>query len=279
MLLENEIISRRSELSAAKQALLEKRLLGLGQGTAGKASIPRRSQPASAAPSFAQQRLWFLDQLHPGRPLYNFPIALRLIGPLDRNALEQALAAIVARHESLRTRFASMDGEPLQIISDAASLELPLADLTRAPQATRAAEAERMLAAEAGKPFNLGKDLMIRCLLLKLEPAEHVLMVTMHHIATDAWSVGIFFRELGLLYEAFHGGRASELPELPIHTRISRYGNDSGWPARCWKSNLLTGNKNWVARRNFWICQPTVPGRWADISRRDANPCLTKGTC
>jgi len=230
MLLETEIASLRSEPSA-KPAQTERRVTGPAQSSSRMASIPRRSEPDSPSPAFAQQRLWFLDQLYPESPLYNFPLALRITGPLDREALKRAFTAIMARHEALRTHFVSVDGNPVQVIADPPAIELPEADLTRGPKAAREAEAERMLAAEARRPFNLAKDLMMRCLLLKLEPTEHILMVTMHHIATDAWSAGIFLSELAACYDAFSAGSAPVLPELPI-----QYADFAVWQ-RAW----LTG--------------------------------------
>jgi amino acid adenylation domain-containing protein/HAD superfamily phosphatase (TIGR01681 family) len=216
MFLENELASRREESSAAKQTLLERRLQGLVKGSPRTSSIPRRSGQNHVPLSFTQQRLWFLDQLHPESPVYNFPIALRLRGPLNVEALQHAFRAIVTRHEALRTRFVSMEGNPVQVISEPLAVELPLADLTQMVPALREAEVQRLAMAEARRPFNLSKDLMLRVLLLKLEPAEHILVVTIHHIATDAWSMGILFRELAAFYGAFIGGQKPSLAELPI---------------------------------------------------------------
>ncbi len=157
-----------------------------------------------------------MDQLHPASPLYNFVVAWRVKGPLDREALERSLSAIIARHEVLRTRFVSVEGQPAQMISAPAPVEVPVNDLSALPPATREAEMQRLLDAEAARPFNLSQDSMTRCLLLKLDAAEHVLLVTTHHIATDAWSAGIFFRELAVGYEAFCAGRSPSLPPLPI---------------------------------------------------------------
>ncbi len=208
MFLENEIASR-SELSDAKRTLPENR-------PERPARIARLAARNGVPLSFAQQRLWFLDQLHPASPLYNFPVALRLTGTLNQKALECSLSAIVARHEVLRTRFVSVEGNPAQIISEPMVVELPLTDLSQMPAALREAETQRLLGAEAKRPFNLARDLMLRCVLLKLDAAEHILMVTIHHIATDAWSAEIFFRELAAGYEAFCAGRPVLLPSLPI---------------------------------------------------------------
>ncbi len=214
MFLENEIASR-SELSGANQTLREKRPERPAPDHQ-PARILRRAVRNNVPLSFAQQRLWFLDQLYPASPQYNFPIALRVTGALNRGALERSLSAIVARHEVLRTCFVSVEGNPTQIISEPEVVALQMTDLSQMPAAAREAEAQRLLSMEAKRPFNLARDPMMRCLLLQLGATEHILMVTIHHIATDAWSAGIFIRELAAGYEAFSAERTLSLPELPI---------------------------------------------------------------
>ncbi len=217
MFLQNEIASRRPEVSAAKPTSPEKRRRERLPRGGARQPIPRRAAGRNQAPlSFAQQRLWFLDQLHPESPLYNFPVALRVTGPLNREALQRALSAIVARHEVLRTRFISIEGDAAQVISAPANVDLPVVDLSGMLKAARETEMRRLLQAEAERPFNLANDLMLRCLLLKLEASEHVLMITIHHIATDAWSAGIFSRELSAYYGAFNARRPFSLSELPV---------------------------------------------------------------
>src|SRR5258706_4101012 len=130
MIVEEKITSRRAELSAGKKALLEKRLRGARKDTA-RTVIPRRTRRGRAPLSFAQQRLWFLNQLEPGSPLYNMPVALRLRGRLDRAALQKSLNAIVARHEALRTRFEAEDGNPVQVIAETAVVEIAETDLSQ----------------------------------------------------------------------------------------------------------------------------------------------------
>ncbi|MDB6111552.1 MAG: hypothetical protein JWR69_3302, partial [Pedosphaera sp.] len=193
-----------------------KRSAASSRTAARKFQIPRCSKKGGLALGFAQQRLWFLDQLHPESPLYNFPIAFRLTGQLNREAVEYSLNAILVRHEALRTRFVCVEGNPAQTIDEPLSLKLPVVDLTHVPIDARELEAQRLVASEAKRPFNLAQDLMVRALLLQLEPQEHILVVTVHHIATDAWSMGIFFGELAVFYEARAAGRPAEIPELPI---------------------------------------------------------------
>ncbi|EEF60978.1 amino acid adenylation domain protein [Pedosphaera parvula Ellin514] len=216
MLLENELASGQPEASTQKPTLLERRLQGVGKGNARASSIPRRLKPNHIDLAFAQQRLWFLDQLTPESPLYNFPTAFRLAGNLDVLALQRSLDAIVARHEALRTRFVSVEGTPVQVISDISAVDLPLVDLTKTLPSLREAEAQRLMIVEARRPFNLSQDTMMRALLIKLDSAGHILVVTIHHIATDAWSMGIFFRELSTLYAANCSGTSADLPELKI---------------------------------------------------------------
>ncbi|MFP2933270.1 amino acid adenylation domain-containing protein, partial [Pyxidicoccus sp. 3LG] len=166
--------------------------------------------------SFAQQRLWFIDQLQPGSPVYNMPTAVRLTGVLDVAALERALGALVERHESLRITFATNNGEPTQVIHPAAPLPLPQVDLSALPTAPRETETVRLATEEAGRPFDLQRGPIFRASLLRLAPQEHVLLVTMHHIVSDGWSIGVLVRELAAFYEAFASGTQPQLPPLPV---------------------------------------------------------------
>jgi amino acid adenylation domain-containing protein/FkbH-like protein len=216
MLLENDLASGQPATSPKKPTLLERGLQGGGKSKPRASVIPRRSKANHVDLAFAQQRLWFLDQLTPESSLYNFPTAFRLSGNLNLSALQRSLDAIVARHEALRTKFASVEGSPVQVICDASPVELRLVDLTRTLPTLREAEAQRLLMAEAQRPFNLSHDMMMRVLLIKLEPTMHILVVTIHHIATDAWSMGVFFRELSNLYAANCSGTVADLPELKI---------------------------------------------------------------
>ncbi|HEY0077792.1 MAG TPA: condensation domain-containing protein, partial [Pyrinomonadaceae bacterium] len=166
--------------------------------------------------SFAQQRLWFLDQLQPGSPAYNMPGRMRLSGRLDARALEESIDEVVRRHESLRTTFQARDGRPVQRISPHVRLQLPLADLSTLGDAERTRELERLSMEVSQQPFNLSEGALLRGLLVKLSDEEHVLLLTMHHIVSDGWSISIFIREVAVLYEAFSQGKESPLEELPI---------------------------------------------------------------
>ncbi|MFN2236119.1 MAG: amino acid adenylation domain-containing protein, partial [Anaerolineales bacterium] len=166
--------------------------------------------------SYAQQRMWFIDQLEPGKATYNILIALRLEGALDLTTMEQSLEEIVRRHESLRTTFPSVEGKPFQVISAPEPFMLPLNDLSELPEAKREMEARRLAAEEAQRPFDLARGPLLRAVLYRLSGKEHILLLTFHHIVTDGWSTGVFSHELAVLYEAFSTGKPSPLAELSI---------------------------------------------------------------
>ena len=166
--------------------------------------------------SFAQQRLWFLDQLEPDSPAYNIPAAYRVAGRLDASALERAINEVVRRHEVLRTTFAVVDGEPVQIVAPFLLVPLPVVDLRSLPADERESEALRLAVADAHRPFDLRRGPLLRARLLRLGEEGHVLFLNMHHIVSDGWSMGVLFRELSVLYGAFSRGESSPLADLPI---------------------------------------------------------------
>jgi surfactin family lipopeptide synthetase A len=167
--------------------------------------------------SYAQQRLWFLDQLVPHSAAYNVAWAWRLEGPLEPAALAGALGAIVARHEALRTTFAAgADGIPQQVIHPPAPVAVPLDDLSGRSAAERAGRAELLVREEAERPFDLARGPLLRARLVRLGAAEHLFLLTIHHIAFDGWSAGVFHRELARLYAGLARGEAVELEPLPI---------------------------------------------------------------
>ena len=171
----------------------------------------------SAIPlSYAQQRLWFLEQLNPDTAAYNIPFVFRLLGPLDLSALQQALNALVARHEIFRTTFSSYDGNPQQIIADHLSISIPAIDISAWPQAQRETEALRLASEEVQRPFDLAQGPLQRTLVVQLSANDHLLIITWHHIIIDGWSLGVFTRELRVLYEAFSHSRTPTLPALPL---------------------------------------------------------------
>jgi len=187
-----------------------------GEGHAAASASAARAGDGPAPLSFAQQRLWFLDHLSPGGSAYNLSRALRLSGSLDTAALERALGEIVRRHDALRTVFRAEGGEPVQIVHPAGEWTLAGDDLSALAAATREAEAARRVADEAGAPFDLARGPLFRARLLRLDAAEHVLVLTLHHAVGDGWSIGVLFREIEALYAAFSRGEASPLPPLPL---------------------------------------------------------------
>ena len=176
--------------------------------------IRRLASREGAELSFAQQRLWFLDQYEPGSGLYNIPAAVRLKGELDEKGLEWALGEIVKRHETLRTRFESVDGEPVQRIVPEVGFQLPVQDLSGREGAED--KAAKLVNEQARRAFDLSRDLMLRAQLIKVGDREHVLTVVLHHIASDGWSMGVLFKELSHLYQCYVKGESSSLPELEI---------------------------------------------------------------
>ncbi|MFL5381523.1 MAG: amino acid adenylation domain-containing protein, partial [Longimicrobiaceae bacterium] len=166
--------------------------------------------------SFAQERLWFIDRLEPGSAVYNLPLAWRLGGALDEAALERSLSEIVRRHESLRTVFAEADGSPVQVIAPFGAFALPVEDLSALGEAEREAALRHRAGEEMARPFDLAAGPLFRAALLRLGAEEHVLLLSMHHIVSDGWSMEVLFRELSALYAAYREGRGSPLPELPV---------------------------------------------------------------
>jgi amino acid adenylation domain-containing protein len=185
--------------------------------------------------SFAQQRLWFIEQLEPGQALYNIPIALRLHGALDVGLLGRAFAEVVRRHESLRTTFLAREGRPLQRIQPPpAEWPLPVTDLSALAPEERAGKLETLMTAEAIQPFELTTGPLLRTSLLRLGQEEHVLLLNMHHIISDGWSMGVLVREVAVAYEAAHEGRPSPLPELPV-----QYVDFARWHQRALTEEVL----------------------------------------
>jgi len=184
--------------------------------------------------SFAQQRLWFIDQLEPDRSVYNFPAAVRLKGPLNLMALKQSLNAIVKRHEALRTTFPIVDGRPVQVIAPLLTLTLPIVDLRELPEPEQESEVQRLATNEAQRPFDLAEGPLVRATVLQLGENEHVGLLTMHHIVSDGWSTGILIREMAVLYDAFCSERPASLPELPI-----QYADFAHWQRQWLEGEVL----------------------------------------
>src|ERR1051326_8102653 len=212
------------ELSGKKRAVLEALLREQGIGEAKTERIPRRTESEPAPLSFAQQRIWFLDQLEPESALYNIHTGVELLGPLNVPVLQRSIAEILRRHEALRTTFAVIDGRPVQIINKNASFKLPVNNLQQLDENQRRLKVSAWAEEDARRPFDLTKGPLLRANLLRLGETEHVLLLTIHHIISDGWSVGVFVRELAALYEAYTAGRPSPLQELSI-----QYADFAAW--------------------------------------------------
>lgn len=195
-------------------------------------SIPRRKDQIDLPLSFAQQRLWFLDRLEPGSSAYNMYSAQHLQGPLNIAAIEQSINQIFQRHESLRTTIHEMNGEPIQVIIPFSTLNLRMIRLQDSDD--REAEVDRLVHEELECPFDLAAGPLIRAAMLQLSADEHILLFTLHHIISDAWSSGVIFRELEILYEANLNGKVSALPELPI-----QYGDYALWQKEWFQGKRL----------------------------------------
>ncbi len=216
-------------------------------------AVPGAESPADEAPpplSFAQERLWVLDQLEPASPLYNMPAAVRLRGDLDRRALAASLGEVARRHEALRTSFPSAGGRPVPAVAPASSGELPVVDLAGLPPAARDGEGGALAAlaviaaSEARRPFDLARGPLLRTTLLCLEAREHALLVTLHHIVADGWSVGILVREISALYGACRAGLPS-----PLAAPRLQYADFARWQRRWLAGEALAGRLDRGRRR------------------------------
>ena len=176
------------------------------------------------AASFAQQRLWFIEQLMPGSVVYNIPGAIRILGPLNVTALEKSMQEVVRRHESLRTRFTTIKGDLVQVIEDHAEVPMILEDLDGLVEHERPSQAQRLALEEVRKPFDLKCVPLMRARLFRLGTQEHILVLTLHHIIADGWSLGILVREISSLYASIDGGTPSRLADSPI-----QYADYSVW--------------------------------------------------
>ncbi|ADI12767.1 putative non-ribosomal synthetase (OzmL) [Streptomyces bingchenggensis BCW-1] len=229
--------TRKAQLSPAKRALLEK-LSGAKRsaGTTRTTGIPRR--PAGDRPplSFAQRRLWFLNEMVPDSAAYNVPMSFRLRGPLRHEVLQRAVAEVVRRHESLRTRLPSENGEPWQEILDHLDVPVELVDLTADP-----ARLDALIYDEGRRPFDLAAGPLLRVTLYRLGAESHVVLLNAHHVVVDGWSLGLFWQELFTLYEALAAGRPSPLAELRV-----QYADFA-----VWQRNHLTGERL-EAQLDYW---------------------------
>ena len=175
-----------------------------------------RAREAELPLSYAQKRLWFLDQLNPNSGFYNMPLTLRLVGTLNQPALEQSFKEIIYRHEALRTNFITVDGKPSQIIQIQTNWTLSIIDCEDLPTTEKEIATQQLAQKQAIQPFNLADEPLVRATLVVLSETEHALLVYIHHIVSDGWSMGVFIQELASLYNAYSHGQSSSLAPLPI---------------------------------------------------------------
>ena len=261
----SEISERIARLSPEKRVLLERRLMEEGGAADEGAPIPRRKTGDRCPLSFAQERLWFLDQLEPDSPAYNVPRAFRLRGALDLCALDRALQEIVRRHEALRTTFASEEGLPVQVIASKLIVPLPVTDLTTTRRRDSEARAIELAEEEARLPFDLTQGPLIRARLLRLGIEDHIFLLTMHHIVSDGWSMGVLCRELSALYKTFRRDNRSSLPDLPI-----QYADFA-----VWQRNWLAGEE--LERQlSYWRNQLADPPPLLELPTDRARPAIQR---
>ncbi len=194
--------------------------------------------------SFGQERLWFQDRLSPGSAAFNIPVAVRLSGTLDDAALRASLQALVQRHASLRTTFVEEDGRPVQLVAASGSVSLPVVDLQGLPEADRETEAWRRLTTDACQPFDLEKGPLLRTVLYRLGALEHVLLLNLHHIVSDGWSLGVLVRELSALYPALAAGQPSPLPAPRM-----QYADYAAWQREYLQGEVLESQVRWWRER------------------------------
>jgi amino acid adenylation domain-containing protein/non-ribosomal peptide synthase protein (TIGR01720 family) len=228
------VSDRVTTFSPEKEALLALRLKRKSRAAGREYVIPRRKETDVCPLSFAQQRLWFLSQLEPGSSFYNVSQAVRLTGVLKVSALEQSLNEIVRRHETLRTSFSAVAGRPVQVIAQNQSVPLPLIDLSELPGTEREAVIQQLAREESWRPFDLATGPLLRITLLRFGAEDHVVLMSVHHIVSDGWSLGVLTRELTVLYESFSRRGPSPLPELPI-----QYADFAVWQRDWLKDSVL----------------------------------------
>ncbi|HYP52459.1 MAG TPA: condensation domain-containing protein, partial [Pyrinomonadaceae bacterium] len=236
----------RAVFEAPTLAQLAARVADLQRTSAGSVTPPvtRVARDSELPLSYPQQRLWFLDQLEPDSPFYNVPTAVRMTGRLDAAALEESLRQVVRRHESLRTSFAVVEGRPVQVINEDAPVSLPVIDISHLSFDEREREARRLAREESRRPFSLTCAPLMRAVLVRLSEDEHVIVLTMHHIVSDGWSMEVLVREMSALYEAFSEGKPSPLAELPI-----QYADFAAWQRNWLQGEVLEAHLDYWKKR------------------------------
>ncbi|HEX7231769.1 MAG TPA: condensation domain-containing protein, partial [Candidatus Binatia bacterium] len=223
--------------------------------------IKPRGSTDPAPLSFAQERLWFLEQLEPEAAVYNISRASRLLGNLSSPALEATLKEVVSRHESLRTAFKLIDGQPIQVVQPSADISIKTVDLSSFAEDARQTEIGLIIKSETERPFDLSAGQLLRCTVIRAWNDDHVVILTTHHIVSDAWSMGILTRELWTFYEAFSNGKPSPLELLPV-----QYSDYAAWQRAWLQGDVLQSQLDYWKERlkdlpvlNFPTDRPRKP--------------------
>ena len=240
----NVQLSLRTIFERPTVALLSEVVEASSRGGEGAPPLERAPRGGEMPLSFAQQRLWYVEQLQPGGHAYNIGAAVRVEGELDVAAIEQSFSRIVERHEALRTTFGDDDGRPFQVVSPETSVAVRVEDLRAIPEGSREAEAARLAAEEARRPFDLARGPLLRVSLLRTAEREHVLLLTMHHIISDGWSLGLLIGEMGAFYAAALAGAEAAPPELPL-----QYADFASWQRRWLQGEVLEAQLDYWRRQ------------------------------
>ncbi len=255
-------------LSPERRALLARLLKKKDANLFQKQLISRRSesQRETAPLSYAQQRLWFLTQLDPSNPSYNIHTTLRMKGDVDVDALTHSFNEIVRRHEILRTTFKAVDGVPVQQISLSASLPISVVDLSHLPAEQVDEAAMNLAGKEAWQPFDLSQGPLMRTSLCRLSEGDYVLLITLHHIVSDGWSMDVLKREVAAFYQSFLEGKSAALPELTI-----QYADYAVWQREWLQGELLDEQMQYWREQlsgsdSCYRCQRTSRGQWCRAS-------------
>jgi natural product biosynthesis luciferase-like monooxygenase protein/amino acid adenylation domain-containing protein len=228
---------------------------GIRSGAVAEGKQILRAPRDGALPlSFAQQRLWFIQQLEPESVAYNIPHATRLRGRLEISALRQGLGQIANRHQVLRTRFESRDGRQVQVISEASCVPFPVCDLSDLPDYVREQRARQIAAEDAARHFDLRQGPVWRAALVRLAPEENVLLLCIHHVASDGWSTGILIKELSLLYEGYREGSDVSLPDLPV-----QYADFAAWQREWLQGEVLENQMDYWRRQLTGVLTLELP--------------------
>ncbi|BAY60048.1 amino acid adenylation domain-containing protein [Calothrix brevissima NIES-22] len=233
-------LTNQTGISAEQRELLAYLLAEEGIELEQSSKISPRENPGTAPVSFSQARLWFLDQLQPGSDVYNIPAVVRITGRLNISALQQSLNEIVQRHEALRTTFTTVDRQPVQIIHSHQTLTVPIINLEEYSKSDRHTQYLQLAAQEAKQPFDLSQLPLLRAKVIRLSDEEHILLLTMHHIVSDGWSLGVLVRELAKFYDAFSNHQPVPLSPLAI-----QYGDYAVWQRQRLQGDLLETQLNY----------------------------------